>query len=218
MDKRIILTVRKLFLFLLFSVAMVHCTAQNEEDEQVPIVIQSAGTAYLQKIVKTYFRSDPYQNEFGSFVKHLINDPILSSKTTHLKTDTSLFYFQGVYKNYSPFGFLADRTEIRLTETGFVIDDSTSLKDTLMVYQLLGFSNSGKAGMQSVKDEFLRFNRHYSKHFITQSSDIDNDGETVGGTKSYFLYGYSSSPLTVSWAKLDEVQNVFIITLRIKIK
>jgi len=218
MDKRIILTVRKLFLFLLFSVGMVHCIAQNEEDEQVPIVIRGAGTTDLQKIVKTYFRSDPYQDEFGSFVRHLMNDPILSSKTTHLKTDTSLFYFQGVYKNYSPFGFLADRTEIRLTETGFVVDDSTSLRDTLMVYQLLGFSNNGKAGMQSVKDEFLKFNRHYSKHFITQSSDIENDGETVGGTKSYFAYGYSASPLTVSWAKLDELQNVFIITLRLKIK
>src|SRR4030095_4126595 len=174
MDKRTILTVRKFLLLSFFSVLSVYCTAQNEEDEQGLLVIQNAGTGYLLKIVKNYFRSDPYQNEFSFFLKHLMNDPILVDKTTRLKTDTSLFYFHGVYKNYSPFGFLADRSEIRLAETEFVIDDSTSLKDTLVIYQLLGFSNKGKAGVQSVKDEFLKFNRHYSKHFITQSSNIMN--------------------------------------------
>jgi hypothetical protein len=209
--------VRKFFLFILFSLLAARSIGQNEEDEQTPVIQYSAVT-YLQKIVKNYFRSDPYQVEFGSFLKHLMNDPILTNKTTHLKTDTSLFYFQGVYKDYSPFGFLADRTEIRLTEKEFVIDDSTSLKDTLIVYQLLGFSYNGKAGGESVKNEFLKFNRRYSKHFMTQSSDIKNGEEIVGGAKDYFAYGVAISPLTVSWAKLDELQNVFIITLRLKIK
>jgi hypothetical protein len=218
MDKGIILIARKLFILSFFSVLAIQCMGQNEEDEQVPVIIQDRGTSYLFKIVKNYFRSDPYQNEFGLFVKHLMNDPNLTNKTTHLKTDTSLFYFQGAYKSYSPYGFLADRTEVRLAEMEFVIDDSTSLKDTLMVYQLLGFSYNGKAGVQSVKDEFVKFNRHYSKHFITQASDIMNGNEIAGATKSYFLYGVVTSPLTVSWAKLDEFQSAFIITLRLKIK
>lgn len=207
---------RKLFLFFLFNAVTVLCIAQNEEDEQTPI--QNPGTNYLLKIVKDYFRSDPYQNQFGFFLKHLMNDPILVNKTTHLKTDTSLFYFQGVYKNYSPFGFLADRTEIRLAEKEFIIDDSTFLKDTLVVYQLLGFSYNRKAGLESVKNEFLKFNRRYSKHFMTQSSDIKNEEEITGAIKNYYVYGFAISPLTVSWAKLDELQNVFIITLRLKIK
>ena len=147
-----------------------------------------------------------------------MNDPILVTKATKLKTDTSLFYFQGVYKNYSPYGFLADRTEIRLAEMEFIIDDSLSLKDTLMVYQLLGFSYNGKAGLESVKSEFSKFNRHYGKHFITQSSDMKQGAEIVGVTEDYFVYGVATSPLTVTWAKLDEFQNVFIITLRLKIK
>jgi hypothetical protein len=210
--------VRKFLLLPFFSVLTVYCTAQNEEDEQGPVVIENAGTGYLLKVVKNYFRSDPYQNQFSFFLKHLMNDPILVDKTTRLKTDTSLFSFRGVYKDYSPFGFLADRTEVRLAETEFEIDDSTSSKDTLMVYQLFGFSNKGKAGVQSVKDEFLKFNRHYSKHFITQSSDIMNGDEIAGGMKSYFFYGVATSPLTVSWAKLDESQAAFIITLRLQIK
>jgi hypothetical protein len=100
----------------------------------------------------------------------------------------------------------------------FIIDDSLSLKDTLMVYQLLGFSYNGKTGLESVKNEFLKFKRHYSKHFITQSSDIKQGDEIVGVTEDYFVYGIANSPLSVTWVKLDQFQNAFIITLRLKIK
>ena len=218
MDKGTILIARKLFNLSFFSLLAVQCTAQNEKDEQTPVIIQNPDANYLLKIVRNYFRSDPYQNEFGDFLKHLMNDPILINKTTRLKTDTSLFYFQGVYKNYSPFGFLADRTEIRLAEKEFVADDSTSIRDTLIVYQLLGFRYNGKAGVQSVKDEFLKFNRRYSKHFIVQSSDLLNGDEISGAVKNYFLYGVATAPLSVSWTKLDEFQAAFILTLRLKIK
>ncbi|HEV8508316.1 MAG TPA: hypothetical protein VGQ53_23100 [Chitinophagaceae bacterium] len=208
---------RKFLIFFFFGALAAQCAGQKE-DEQVPVIIQNPGINYLLKVVKNYFRSDPYQNEFGFFLKHLMNDPILINRTTRLKTDTSLFYFQGVYKNYSPFGFLADRTEVRLAETEFVIDDSTSTKDTLIVYQLIGVSNNGKAGLQSVKDEFSKFNRHYSKHFITQSWDVVNGDKNAGETTSYFVYGVATSPLTVSWAQLGEFESAFIITLRLKIK
>jgi len=217
MDQRIILTVRRLLFFSLLIMMTIHSIGQAE-DEQIPVTIHYSGSDYLLKIVRNYFRSDPYQNEFGFFLKHLMNDPILVTKATKLKTDTSLFYFQGVYKNYSPFGFLADRTEVRLAEKELLIDDSTSLKDTIMVYQLLGISYNGKAGLESVKNEFSKFNRHYGKHFITQSSDIKQGAEIVGVTEDYFIYGLATSPLTVAWIKLDEYQNAFIITLRLKIK
>jgi hypothetical protein len=195
----------------------IHSLGQ-EEDEQTPVTIHYSGSDHLLKIVRSYFRSDPYQNDLGAFLKHVMNDPMLVTRATKLKTDTSFFYFQGVYKNYSPYGFLADRTEIRLSEKEFIIDDSTSLKDTLMVYQLLGFSYNGKAGLESVKNEFLKFKRHYGKHFITQSSDIKQGDEIVGVTEDYFVYGIAASPLSVTWVKLDAFQNAFILTLRLKIK
>jgi hypothetical protein len=189
-----------------------------QEDEKFPVTVHYFGNTYLLKIVRSYFRSDPYQNEFGFFLKHLMNDPTFITKTTRLKTDTSLFYFQGVYKSHNPFGFLSARTEVRLAEKDFVTDDSLALKDTMMVYQLLGFSYDGKTGLEAVKNEFTKFNRHYSKHFITQSTDIKQAEEIIGGTQDYFIYGIPASPLTVTWIKLDELQNAFIITLRLKIK
>jgi len=209
--------VRKFFLFFLFSTLAVRCMSQNEENGPPAITIRYVGNEHLLKIVKNYFRSDPYRNEFGFFIKHLMDDPILVNKSTRLRTDTSLFYFQGVYKNYSPYGFLADRTEIRLAEQELVINDSLPLRDTLIVYQLLGFNN-GKAGLESVKDEFFKFNRHYGKHFITEPGNITQGTEIVGATEDYFIRGVAASPLTVAWAKLDESESAFIITLRLKIK
>jgi len=209
--------VRKLAFFSLLITMTIRSFSQDD-DEQPPVTIHYKGNDYILKIVKNYFRSDPYQNEFGFFLKHLMNDPLLVTRETKLKTDTSFFYFQGVYKDFSPYGFLADRTEIRLAEKEFIIDDSLTVRDTLMVYQLLGLSYNGKAGLESVKNEFAKFNRHYSKHFITQSSEIKQGAEIVGVTEDYFVYGVAASPLTVAWVKLDEFQNAFIITLRLKIK
>jgi|SRR5689334_9793290 len=216
MDKRTILIVRKLLFFLLLFTT-IRSFAQ-EQDEQIPLTVQDARSEYLLKIVHNYFRSDPYQNEFGFFLKHLMNDPNLVTKTTRLKTDTSLFYFQGVYKDHNPFGFPSARTEVRLAEKEFVLDDSLSLKDTMIVYQILGFSYNGKTGLASVKNEFTKFNRHYGKHFTSEASDIKQGDEIVGGTEDYFIYAIDASPLSATWVKVDEVQSAFVITLRLKIK
>jgi hypothetical protein len=189
-----------------------YCQFQNDPASTTEHI---AAYEYLMKIAKNYFRSDPFRNEFGPFLKHLMNDPILVNKTLEKKTDSSLFLLKGEYRNYSPFGFLASRTEIRLQEEEFLIDDSLPLKDTLFVYQLLGYSN-GKDGLQAVKDEFAKFNRHYSKHFRVESSVIKNGTELVGVREDYFIPALGISPLTVGWAKLDDIQNAFIITMRLK--
>jgi len=199
---------------LLLTFVSSACYCQSENDGTL-----AAGHApandYLLKIVKSYFRSDPYRNEFGPFLKHMINDPLLVAKTIQKKTDSSLFAFKGKYKNFNPFGFLTDSIEIRLVEKDYLIDDSLPLRDTLFVYQLLGYS-SGKTGLAAVKDEFSKFERLYGKHFIVQSSDVKNGTELVGVRSDYFVPDVGPSPLTVGWAKLDEIQNAFVITIRIK--
>jgi len=68
-----------------------------------------------------------------------------------------------------------------------------------------------------VKNEFSKFGRHYNKHFIVQSSDIKNGTEIVGAKEDYFVPGVVASSLPVAWARLDESQNAFLITMRFKI-
>jgi hypothetical protein len=205
---------KTLQIFLLLVALSFRSYCQSENDGTLRAG-HAPGNDYLLKIVKSYFRSDPYRNEFGPFLKHMLNDPILVNKTMQKKTDSSLFSFKGKYKDYNPFSFQADSTEIRLVEKEYLIDDSSALKDTLFVYQLLGYSN-GKNGLEAVKDEFSKFNRHYGKHFIVESSDVKNGTELVGARADYFVPDAGPSPLTVGWAKLDDIQNAFVITLRVK--
>jgi len=188
-------------------------SCQQEDDE--PVQVHIVANDYLLKIVKNYFRSDPYTNEFGQFLRHLVNDPMLASKAMRKRTDSTLFYFQGQYKNFSPFSFLADRTEIRFAEKEFVLDDSLATRDTLYVYQLLGYNN-GKVGLEAVKEEFSKFHRRYAKHFITDTSSIRDGSEILGQTENYFIPMLPTSPLSASWAKLDDLANAFIITIRLK--
>src|SRR5829696_8649808 len=70
----------------------------------------------LIKISQSYFRSEPYRKDFSKFLQHLLNDPTIINKTIRKKTDSTLFLFKGEYKGHSPYGFVPDRTEIRLTE------------------------------------------------------------------------------------------------------
>ena len=169
------------------------------------------------QIAKNYFRSNPYTMRFSTFLNHLMNDPTLSDKTITKRTDTSFFFFKGGYNNHNPFSFKAGRTEIRLAEEEVELQDSLSTTDTLLFYQLLGYSY-GKEGLESVKKEFSKFDRRYGKNFYSENSELKKGDEITGVIKNYFTPLISRfSPISVSWAKLDDFQSVFTITFRIKV-
>jgi len=165
---------------------------------------------------KNYFRSNPYSVHFNTFLNHLMNDPTLLNTTIQKRTDTTLFFFKGYYKNHNPFNFKAERTEIRLAEAEVDLEDSLSRTDTLLFYQLLGYSY-GQEGLELVKKEFSKFDRRYGRNLYGQDSEIKNGQEIVGIARNYFLVTSTISPVSIVWAKLDELQNVFTITLRMKV-
>jgi hypothetical protein len=146
-----------------------------------------------------YFRINPFTQEFSQFLNQLMHDPGIANKSLKKRTDSSLFSFMAEYKNFSPYTFLADRTEIRFFEKAFDIGDSTILLDTVLIYQLMGFSN-GKDGLDIVKKEFDRFHKRFQKQFVdVQSSDLKKNDEVVGGIINYFVFGTTISPLSISW-------------------
>src|SRR5258708_4213214 len=175
MGERFVLNMKTILIFSLFTMMAGHCISQP-----VAISVHSEPYDALLQMVKDYFRSDPYKKEFSWFLDHLVNDPTLTNKTITKRTDSGFFFFKGDFKNHSPYSFKADRTEIRLTETDFYPDDSSTVKDTILVYQLLGYSYDGTTGMEAVKKEFSKFNRRYGKHFLVQTSDITKESEIVG--------------------------------------
>jgi hypothetical protein len=168
------------------------------------------------QVAKHYLRSNPYNIHFSAFLNHLMNDPTLSNKTVEKRSDTSFFSFRGVYSNHNPYSFKANRTEVRLSERQVMMEDSLSTVDTLLFYQLIGYSYG--AGTESVKKEFSKFDRRYGKNFYSELGEIKKGDEIVGMAKNYYFLDITVlSPLSMSWEKLDDYQSVFTITFRIKL-
>jgi hypothetical protein len=187
------------FLFLTYAAC---CSCQPSD----PII----------QIAKTYFRSNPYNIRFSTFLNHLVNDPTLSNTTLAKRTDTSFFFFKGDYSAHNPFGFKADRTELRLAETEMEVGDSASTIDTLLLYQVLGYTY-GDEGTEAVKKEFSKFDRKYGKNFLQQDAQITKGDQTIGSVRNYFVLATPFSPISIAWARLDDFQSVFTITVRIKV-
>ena len=198
------------------------CICQEPETQSAGIsgLYENQNRESLHQMTSLYFRVNPYDREFSQFLNQLINDPAISTKTFNKRTDSTFFYFKGEYKNFSPFFFKAIRTEIILAETEIVLDDSTGKTDTIMAYQLLGYTDGSNQGKEDVKQEFIKFKKRIKKKFWSiDPTEFKNGTETTGQIQNFFLPPYSVSPLTAAWGKLTTSNEcIFVITLRMKVK
>jgi len=170
----------------------------------------------LQKAIHNYYRYDPFERSFSNFITSLLNDPVLSNKTIAKRTDSTLFFFKGEYKDHNPFAFKAIRTEVRLAEMEVESADSIPKIDTIMAYQIIGYTYKTGNGIQSVKSEFARFDRKYGDEFPSKTTkDLVDGGHVEGMTCNYFLSNSAISPLTVSWGNVSNGESIFVITLRL---
>ncbi len=170
----------------------------------------------LYQFSKSYFRSDPLVGSFSGFLKHLMNDPAITDKQNRQRTDSTLFYFFGVYNNYNPFFFKPKRVEVLLEETSIKYIDSLPA-DTILVYQLLAYVDAGK-GKQEVKKEFEKIHRQYNKRFASSNyHDLKTGEEITGGLHNYFVSFAGIAPVSTVWGLLKDTNEYILnITLRIK--
>lgn len=167
------------------------------------------------KVAQTYYRSDPFNKEFSSFLNHLLKDPTLQNITQHKKTDSTLYFFSAVYKTYSPFFFKATQTKVILAEREFMIKDSVNYVLPYYTYQLIGYAPSGEEGKKEVEEEFDKFCRKYKKGFDSYASKQVGDSKSeVGEIREYSISSLSFPVLKAAWASSKNKQeNIFAITL-----
>jgi hypothetical protein len=173
----------------------------------------------LVQVAKNYFRSNPFDREIGQFLNHLMKDPTLVNTTVYKRTDSNLFYFRGDYTTHHPFFFKAKRTQVILAEKEIITNDSLQEVDTIITYQLAGYTEGGKDGETDVKQEFERFDRKYIKKFSKNDyTEIKYGEETRGAIRNYYTSFSILAPLSVAWQRIGATnENVFVITLRFKI-
>ncbi|MET0462931.1 MAG: hypothetical protein ABW007_07245 [Chitinophagaceae bacterium] len=173
----------------------------------------------LVQFTHTYFRSDPFLGQFSAFMQHLMKDQGLTVKETKLRTDTSLFSFQGLYAQFNPFFFKPGKVQIMLRESPVQYIDSMPPGDTILVYQLTAFGEETEKGIKEVKTEFEKIHKKYRNRFFDSNYNElkDANGKIIGAVRNYFVPMHGLAPLTIAWGILDNTTRpVLNLTLRLK--
>jgi len=182
------------------------------------LLVLSISTAHAQKvynIAQTYYRINPFNKEFSSFLIRLMDDPLLTNKTINKKTDSTLFFLEGTYTSHSPFFFKATRTKIILAEREH-ITDSTGKVNNIFLYQLVGYAPPGKEGVNDIQSEFDKFCNRYKKGPDgVNIRELKLQDKKTGEIRDYLLSSLIFSPLTIAWStSKNNEENIFAITVR----
>jgi hypothetical protein len=172
------------------------------------------GQQALLRISKSYFRSDPFEGEFSGFLQHLFNDPTITGKILEKKTDTSLFYFQGTYKNFNPFFFKPKRVQVMLSELAVAVDSLES--DTIYNYQLFAYHDNTKEGVHDIKKEFDKIFKRFRSGFYSNQYTLSPQGSgSPGETYNFFDAYHTVAPFALSWiGPTKDNEMCLILTIR----
>ena len=197
------------FYFALLSVLLLNLASFSQSPSPV------------SKITHDYFRSDPFQKEFSAFLSHLLNDPTITGKVMEKRTDTSLFFFRGIYNNHNPFFFKPKRTEVILTEMPVELDSLTT--DTVYMYQLIAVNDNTKEGQQEVKKEFEKIYKRFKRSFF-KNTYLENTraGKVSGATYNFFDRFCAVAPFALTWLGPDNTDSnkeiALVLTIRMSTK
>jgi hypothetical protein len=172
------------------------------------------------KVAQHYYRSNPFEKPFSTFVNHLLNDPTLKNTTQSKKTDTTLYFLTGTYSTHSPFFFKSTHSKITLAEREEIMkSDTTVYVQPVFNYQLICYAAPGENGKKDVQEEFEKFCKKYKKGFSKTTSKNIDDGNGKSGEIRDFSIIYLTYPvLTAAWvSSADLKENFFAITLTFRV-
>lgn len=169
------------------------------------------------KVVKEYFRVNPYEGSYSGFVNAVITDPELTNIKITKKSQDSLFSVNGDYQKFVPFRFHPRKVEIMLSERTLL--SQQALTDTIIGYQISGNFDYSEKNLQYIQKEYNSICKKLNKAF---NSKEEVDLNTISGIKAgkaahYFWTSLTISPITVSWyQKTNSNELVLLIFLRLK--
>ncbi len=193
-------------LLLLTGWLMISSASSQISDEKI---MGAAG-----KIAHDYFRVSPFNKDFSTFVTRLMNDPTITQSNVLRKTDTSLFFLEGLYSTHKPFFFRPEKVKVILSERE-TEEDSLHPAQPFFLYQLVGYAPAGKEGMTDVENEYEKLVRQYKRAFDMNHPRELKDGDTITGEVRDFYFANVSFPIiTLAWSSNSKNGNVLAITIR----
>ncbi|WP_018630848.1 hypothetical protein [Niabella aurantiaca] len=170
------------------------------------------------KIVKDYFRVDPFAGSFSAFVEAVKTDPELAVTEIVAKTDSSLFSVQGHYRSFNPFSIRTSKVEVLLAEKKRVIRTLQPRLDTIVLYQITGFFDSTKQTVKALQKEYRRINNRIRRDLPVQgeTSLSKIKGIRDGAITNHAMRTSLAAPVSVGWYVTDDGRLALLLVLRLK--
>ncbi|WP_300598709.1 hypothetical protein [Niabella sp.] len=182
----------------------------------IGIAAPASAQEQFYKVVKEYFRVNPFAGRFSDFVNAVKTDPELKVTEDTPKTDTSLFNIQGDYKTFNPFAIRARRVEMLLGEKQLVIRHKDHALDTFVFYQITGFFDSTVQTVKAVQKEYKRICKKIARD-LPQGEELlltKIKGIRDGALTNLTSKGSSSPPISVGWYIKDGGELALLVALR----
>lgn len=174
----------------------------------------------MQPVLKSYFRTHPFDMHFSSFITSLQEDPWFTIENYNRRTDSTFFFLTGTYKNFNPFRYQAKEVRLTIAEESFIHADSAKTLDTIINIQLMGITDSGSLHQTEVSKEYTRFIKKYGTQFNYMNHYKGEPGTKINWELSnLFIFPFSISPVTIGWGQTpDDIHYTFTINIRCKVK
>lgn len=205
---------KKNLLFIVIACFLFH------EQASCQVFAENSNLRGLLNFSRSYFRPDPFRKQFSTFLNLLLNDPLIENKILHKRSDTSLFYFSGTYKDYNPFFFKPKETKILLQEQVVELSTESKKTDTIFTYQLITVTDNTSEMLRDIEKEFNKMHRqNKGKFYNTNHEELKEDGKYTFTINHYFVYNCALSPLTIGWGKVEgESEAELALTLRFRME
>ena len=166
------------------------------------------------KIAHDYFRINPFNKDFSTFLIRLMNDPTLLQNSIIRKTDSTLFFMEGIYSTHRPFFFKPEKVKVILSEREVEIDN-TGLTKSMFLYQVVAYAPTGKEGAGDVRDEYDKMLRRYKRSFdMNNPRELKNGDTLTGEVRDFYFANVSFPTVSLAWSSDENNGNLVAITIR----
>ncbi len=168
----------------------------------------------FHKVVKEYYRVNPFESNFSAFIRALSNDPALLNKSIVLKTDSTNYFLKGEYKIFNPFSINAEKIEVVFAEHQHELDSDIQKLYTSYSYQITGYFEDTPNNRNHITKDYGKIKRRLNREMRSETIDLKGIRNITAGEITNFFYSISIVyPITISWQTLPKSNKLAITVL-----
>lgn len=160
------------------------------------------------RTIKEYYRVNPFQGNFSSFVEALTTDPSLLKKEIYRQTDTTGYFVKGEYDVFNPYSINANKVDMLFYEN--VYKSKSRVLFNFYTYQLTAYFPDTELARRAVAKDYKKLVKRIRKDmYNTQKQSLKGynnieDGEITSFNDS----GSPLEPVIVSWQTLEKTKQL----------